>query len=191
MARGAGGKENDMAQIITKEQEYEALEKVRAIVDALGADSYVGRAFEGVFDIAERNIDEDAWFNPLEKVTLLREQIAAPLTEAIEAAEGRATARTITAWEVVVALREVEERLSISKKAMDGVEVSIDINAQDFPRAYKWPPESTHFDAMYKGGYWRVTNVYRYKTQTPRFRHIVRLTEEAKRAVISRHSCWD
>lgn len=43
----------------TKEQERKALEKIRKIVEELGENSYVGTAFEGCFEIAENNIDND------------------------------------------------------------------------------------------------------------------------------------
>ncbi len=44
----------------TKEQEREALEKIKAIVEELGENSYVATAFEGCFEIAEQNIEYDA-----------------------------------------------------------------------------------------------------------------------------------
>lgn len=43
----------------TKDQELEALEKIKAIVESLGPDSYVGTAFEGCFEIAKDNIGND------------------------------------------------------------------------------------------------------------------------------------
>ena len=43
----------------TKEQERKALEQIKKIVANLGADSYIGTAFEGCFEIAEQNIDND------------------------------------------------------------------------------------------------------------------------------------
>lgn len=43
----------------TKDQEREALEKIRAILDTLGPDSYVGTAFEGCLQDAEENIEND------------------------------------------------------------------------------------------------------------------------------------
>lgn len=43
----------------TKQQEREALQKIREIVEALGEDSYIGMAFEGVFETAEDNIEND------------------------------------------------------------------------------------------------------------------------------------
>lgn len=43
----------------TKEQERKALEKIKKIVEELGADSYIAMAFEGCFEIAEDNIGND------------------------------------------------------------------------------------------------------------------------------------
>lgn len=43
----------------TKDQEREALEKIKAIVEALGPDSYIGTALEGCLEIAEENIEND------------------------------------------------------------------------------------------------------------------------------------
>lgn len=45
--------------MITKDDERKALDKVRKIVEGLGKDSYVATAFEGCFDIAEDNINND------------------------------------------------------------------------------------------------------------------------------------
>lgn len=44
---------------MTKADERKALEQIRKIVEGLGEDSYVGTAFEGCFEIAEQNIDND------------------------------------------------------------------------------------------------------------------------------------
>lgn len=43
----------------TKEQERKALAQIRKIVEGLGQDSYIGTAFEGCFEIAEENIEND------------------------------------------------------------------------------------------------------------------------------------
>lgn len=43
----------------TKEQERRALEQIRKIVESLGENSYIGTAFEGCFEIAEENIEND------------------------------------------------------------------------------------------------------------------------------------
>lgn len=43
----------------TKQQEREALEKIRKIVEALGEYSYIGTAMAGMFEDAEENIEND------------------------------------------------------------------------------------------------------------------------------------
>lgn len=43
----------------TKQQERDALEKIRKIVAELGPDSYIATAFEGCFEDAESNIEND------------------------------------------------------------------------------------------------------------------------------------
>lgn len=43
----------------TKEQERKALEQIRKIVEELGEGSYIATAFEGCFEIAEENIEND------------------------------------------------------------------------------------------------------------------------------------
>ena len=45
--------------VVTKDEEFKALEKIRKIVDGLGEDSYIGIAFEGCFEVAEDNIRND------------------------------------------------------------------------------------------------------------------------------------
>ena len=43
----------------SKEQERKALESIRTIVATLGPNSYLATAFEGCFEIAEENINND------------------------------------------------------------------------------------------------------------------------------------
>ena len=52
----------------TKDQEREALEKIKAILDTLGLDSYVGTAFEGCLEIAEENIENGFAFSMKQRV---------------------------------------------------------------------------------------------------------------------------
>jgi len=59
----------------TKEQERETLEKIKAMVAELGPQSYLKTAFEGVFEIAEMNIDEDAAYSFPGRVNILEEQL--------------------------------------------------------------------------------------------------------------------
>lgn len=47
----------------TKEQERETMEKIKAMVAELGPQSYLATAFEGVFEDAEQNIEDDAAYS--------------------------------------------------------------------------------------------------------------------------------
>lgn len=47
--------------MVSKEQERKALEQIKKIVEGLGEDSYIGKAFEGCFEKAAENIDNDFW----------------------------------------------------------------------------------------------------------------------------------
>ena len=47
----------------TKEQERKVLAQIKKLVDGLGADSYIGTAFEGAFEDAEYNIRDDAAYS--------------------------------------------------------------------------------------------------------------------------------
>ena len=51
--------ETENIMTATKDQERKALEQIRKIVEGLGEDSYIGTAFEGCFEIAEDNIEND------------------------------------------------------------------------------------------------------------------------------------
>lgn len=59
----------------TKEQERETMEKIKAMVAELGPQSYLKTAFEGVFEVAEMNIDEDAAYSFPGRVGVLEEQL--------------------------------------------------------------------------------------------------------------------
>lgn len=58
----------------TKEQERQAIAKIRRIVEGLGENSYVGTAMEGVLEIAEQNIEYDAAFSLKGEVEVAEKQ---------------------------------------------------------------------------------------------------------------------
>ena len=60
----------------TKEQERKALEQIRKIVEGLGEDSYIGTAFEGCFEIAQENIDNDFACSMKQRVESLENELA-------------------------------------------------------------------------------------------------------------------
>lgn len=109
------------------------------------------------------------------------------LEKAIDEAQSKARARTITTSTVINTLAKVQKQLNIPKKSMKGISISVDYYAQKFPSAYKGIPESTQFKAEYDGRHWRITNVYRAKCRYSG-EVIINHTEESKKAIINRFS---
>lgn len=112
------------------------------------------------------------------------------IDSAIAAAQGKARVRTISAIDIATALAEVEYRLNIPKCAMDGIHVTIDINAQNFPNAYKGIPTSTIFRATYKRDHWTLDAIWRGVTLPASRRFIVEHTAESEKAVMNRFRAW-
>lgn len=67
--KASGGREivdvelYDTEASATKEQERETLEKIKAMIAELGPQSYLATAFEGCFEDAEQNIEDDAAYS--------------------------------------------------------------------------------------------------------------------------------
>jgi len=110
----------------------------------------------------------------------------AKLDEILDEVQKRAKVRTITSEEIVEALDRIETTLGISKKAMEGVQVHVDLNDQKFPNAYKWRPESTQFWAVYKGGSWRVLSIERDTCSQLATNCYITHTEASKAALLER-----
>lgn len=81
----------------TKEQERKALEQIKKIVESLGKDSHIATAFEGCFDLAEENIEND-W--------------ACSMKQRVEAAEKKVkeAEKQTAALERKFKLKELDER---------------------------------------------------------------------------------
>lgn len=72
----------------TKDQERDALATIRKIIEELGPDSYVGTAFEGCFQDAEDNIENDYGCSMKQKLESAEEDVKA-LKGKLAAAEER------------------------------------------------------------------------------------------------------
>ena len=106
------------------------------------------------------------------------------LEEILADVQKRCRERTITAIDICRELSRIDSELNLSKRAKKGITVRIDCNAQDFPRAYKYTPESTIFEAVFDGKEWCLTDIRRDRC-TNRKGYMV-LTDEAKQALINR-----
>lgn len=105
------------------------------------------------------------------------------LTVAIKEAEGRATARTITPMTIKYVVGEVERKLGIAKKDMNGVRVHY-TGAQQFPNAYRYSPDSTHFEMANVRGTWYVTKIYRLNCPNRRKNIEMEIPEDVRKAIV-------
>lgn len=60
----------------TKEQERKALAQIRKIVESLGEDSYIGMAFEGCFEMAAENIENDFGCSMKQRAEIAEKKLA-------------------------------------------------------------------------------------------------------------------
>lgn len=106
---------------------------------------------------------------------------------AIQEAEGKASARTVEYDGIVRACGRIEKKLGIPKKYLEGIRYDVDLHAQNFPNAYKYRAESTHFVVEYSKGKWRLVSIERAYTRTAGhdFRCLA-MPEETRNAVIDR-----
>lgn len=111
---------------------------------------------------------------------------AAPVTSALDTVQARCTARTITAMEIIKSIEEIEERLNLISTKTDsiGTIADVDINAQDFPAAYKYTPESTQITLERKSSGWVLKYIERNRCKS-RANHIVLTLTEATKAHIA------
>ena len=109
------------------------------------------------------------------------------IEEAVKKAEGRASVRTVTYDMICRVLDEVSE--DIPKTKLHGTKVHYD-GAKNFPKAYKYTPESTHWIAENFRGKWYLIDVYR-DTCPNRMRNTqVMYSDSAKQAIVdSRSHC--
>ena len=108
------------------------------------------------------------------------------LEAALAEEQARCTAHTISAQEILDKLEEIDKYVGISKASMVGVKVECDLNAQSFPSAYKYTPESTWFKAERRASGWFITDISRYRTASPTVGTHIILTDTAKQAVMDR-----
>lgn len=104
----------------TKQQEREALDKIRKIVEQLGPDSYLATTFEGCFDLAAENIDND-WACSMADRARRAEKRAAELedklTESVKDYEAAHAAAHEVAAQKDREIAQLKDRLSEKSRA--------------------------------------------------------------------------
>jgi len=114
-----------------------------------------------------------------------RERLQAALT----AAEGRSTARLISAEELIRLTAELDKQMRrySTKKAMEGLTAKLAPHADRFPSAYKWRPEGTACDIEYNKGSWKLISCCRdYCDDLSNGSHILHMPDAMQSEIISR-----
>lgn len=108
------------------------------------------------------------------------------LEGALDRIQSRSRVRTVTVKDVYEAAEHVEKKLGIPKKALEGVQVHVDLYAQTFPSAYHGIPESTQFDMVFSKRFWRVVKVSREQCKSSGHDYSVTFSDEARKALVER-----
>lgn len=111
------------------------------------------------------------------------------ISNLLDECQKRCSVRTVTLEEIFDAGNKIQELYGISKKSLEGCKFRVDMNAQRFPGAYKWVPESTIISVIMQGGKWRLNYISRGRTAIQNVQ--ATLTDEAKQAIIDKHTWID
>ena len=108
----------------------------------------------------------------------------------LDEVQNRSRERKISMKEIAQMLSEVSDYLDIPKKHLEGTFFDCDYRAQEFPKAYSkksWSaPQSTHVQAAFNNGKWKILDIYRGDCGKTRYKII--LSDSAKEALIKRFS---
>ena len=129
----------------TKEQERKALAQIKKIVEGLGEGSYIGMAFEGCFEIAEENIENDFGCSMKQRVDKANEDAAyfkrAAETFSEEAdkarAENEALKKKVGAIKAILNRAQFEAAHLANESAQRIVEAADDPTSEEFLQAVR------------------------------------------------------
>lgn len=126
----------------------------------------------------------------LEEAKAEHAKAVAPVMDALDAVQKRAKCRTMDAWSIVQAIEEIEDRLDMisAKKDAVGTIAHVDYNAQHFPNAYKYTPESTQITIVLKSSGWTLTHIVRDACKAPANKITLELTDATKAHMAERVS---
>ncbi len=122
------------------------------------------------------------------KPIIVKEENRNRIQQELDVIQKRARERTITPTDIIQACNRIERELGVTKKALVGTVAMVDPNAWDFPKAYKWTPESTSFRMERTTSGWKLTDIYRDACARWKDKYDVRLTEAAKQEILERYS---
>ena len=142
--------------------------------------------YHSVHDVASGDREQDSLDSLRDQLHIDKGYLA--LSAVLDDVQKPTKVRMIDAEDIIRHLCAISDNLNIPKKAMEGITIRADLNAQKFPNAYKGRPESTIFEAEYKAGGWRVTSVARSESVQRNHGTSITLTDDAKAALLLRFS---
>lgn len=119
-------------------------------------------------------------------ITKLTEAGKSKLEQKLNEVQARSQVRTISMSNFTMLSERLNNFLSIPKKHMDGMGVKIDFNAQDFPKAYKYMPQSTIVWCENIKGNWYIRGIERGECKRVRLTWF-NVPDEAKEAIVNLH----
>lgn len=117
---------------------------------------------------------------------IIKAENAERIQKAINEVEGKARERKVTAKQLIACAEKLDKKLGIAPAHLKGVTARVDINAQDFPNAYKYIPESTVATFEHTGRSWALIDVKRDRTDIASKAVRFNLTDEAREWIVKR-----
>ena len=120
---------------------------------------------------------------------IINGQHADKLAKELGKVQSNCKVRILTCENIEDILINVDIKLHIPKTAMKGVKLSY-TGAENFPKSYKYTPESTHFTAEHNGRFWVVTSVDRKICPNRSGNVGLMLSDSAKIAILKNLDCF-
>ena len=118
------------------------------------------------------------------KINVTNEQ---KITEAFDAVNAKVRNADHTSVKAIINIIEKSlTKKGLPKNLWSGLAFWCDINAQKFPNAYKWTPESTQFILTRFPSGWFVTRVTRTSCGTKMIAIVTPLTDKQKEAIVNK-----
>lgn len=118
------------------------------------------------------------------KAIIVKEENMEKIKNTIKEVEGRASARLVDYKNIKEAIEEIENSIPVAKKYMVGVKVHLDVNAQEFPKAYRYIPESTHVVIERAKSGWKLIDVHRGTCGGAHDTYDITLTDNCKKEIL-------
>lgn len=120
---------------------------------------------------------------------VIKESNKERIEKIIKEVEGAAKVRKCSYQDLIYYINTIEEKLNISKTALNGTVAWISPHGAKFPQAYKYSPQGTYFRVKFTAGTWKVTIISRGDINRDDRYHLT-LSDTAKNALIERFERW-